>query len=231
METLETILSPIIGLMEFLLGVFYGLFGSYGLAIIALSIVVRFAMIPVARLGKRYEEKEIQIQLRMAPAIKEIRSKYSGQERFEQIELIYGNNHYHPIHSMISVLPLFIQIPFLLSALFLLINHPDLVGHRFAILPDLSNPDQLLRLDFASPGLALNLLPLLLTGIAIADSLIKKGATLQSRTRFLIVALVLLILIYPLPASVCLYWLTSNLWSLVASAADRESSGQFDGLK
>lgn len=231
METIETILSPIIGLMEFLLGFFYSIFASYGLAIIALSLVVRFVMIPVARLGQRYEQKETAIQLKMAPAIKEIRSKYSGQQRFEQIELIYGDNKYHPIHSMISVLPLFIQIPFLLSALILIVNHPALVDQGFLILPDLSNPDRLLRLDLVFPGLTLNLLPLLLTGIAIIDSLIKKDATPQSRTRFLIVALVLLVLIYPLPASVCLYWLTSNLWSLLASAAGRGSSRQFDGLQ
>lgn len=216
--------------MEFLFDFFYSLTGSYGLAIVALSVVVRLAMMPVARLGKRYEEREVQIQLKMAAAMKEVRAKYSGRERFERIESIYSDHHYHPIHSMVSIFPLFIQIPFLLSALVLLIDHPDLVEHRFLILSNISQPDQLLRLGFAAPGLAVNLLPLLLTAVAIVDSLIKIGATRQSRARFLIVALALLVLIYPLPASVCLYWLTSNLWSLFASAGGRALSGYTNGV-
>ena len=221
MAALDIVLSPIISMMEFLLANFFNQTGSYGLAIILLSIVVRLALMPVAKLGRRYEEKEAQLQLRMAPAINEIKSKYSGRQQFEQIASVYQDNRYHPIHSMVVILPLFLQIPFLLSALFLLVDYPGLSGRGFFVVSDLSLPDHLLKLDFIVPGLAISLLPLFLTGVAALEAVIKKGATPQSRMRYFIVALVLLALIYPLPASVCLYWLASNLWSLLASATSR----------
>jgi membrane protein insertase Oxa1/YidC/SpoIIIJ len=66
-------------------------------------------------------------------------------------------------------------------------------------------PDALLAYSFAGTDVEVNLLPLLLIGIALMDSYLKPTSTRQTQMRFLIVCIVLLLLIYALPASVCLY--------------------------
>jgi len=66
-------------------------------------------------------------------------------------------------------------------------------------------PDALLAYSFAETDVEVNLLPLLLIGIALMDSYLKPTSTRQTQMRFLIVCIVLLLLIYALPASVCLY--------------------------
>jgi membrane protein insertase Oxa1/YidC/SpoIIIJ len=66
-------------------------------------------------------------------------------------------------------------------------------------------PDALLAYSFAETDVEVNLLPLLLIGIALMDSYLKPTSTRQTQMRFLIVCTVLLLLIYALPASVCLY--------------------------
>ncbi len=66
-------------------------------------------------------------------------------------------------------------------------------------------PDALLAYSFAETDVEVNLLPLLLIGIALMDSYLKPTSTRQTQMRFLIVCIVLLLLIYELPAPVCLY--------------------------
>ena len=63
----------------------------------------------------------------------------------------------------------------------------------------------------------INLLPLSIAGISLAESAIKPGLTRGARLRYLVVMIVIVVLIYPLPAGVCLYWLTTNVWSLAST--------------
>jgi len=212
MDFLRSILSPLTGLLQTLLELIHPLVGSYGVSIMLLSVTVSLILSPVTSLARRLENKDRLRQEEMAPFLKAINEKYSGRERFEKTDEIYQRFNYHPIKSMGSLLPLFIQLPFLLAALFLLVDYPPLHGESFLVIRDLGAPDGLIPISGVSQGI--NLLPLLLTGVAVLESSIRPESTSQSRMRFLIVAAVLLILIYPFPAGVCLYWLTSNLSSL-----------------
>lgn len=188
--------------------------GSYGVAIILLSLVVRIVTSPILRLAARAEERDRAVQAAMEPELREIKATSTGRERFERTEALYGRHGYHPIKSAASVLPLFLQIPFLLSALFLLSDLPALAGQPFLFIGDLHEPDALL------PG-ALNALPFIITAVALFESLVKKDSTTSARIRFLVVALVIVVLIYHAPAGVCLYWMSSNVWSLLQSLAAR----------
>ncbi|WP_394891479.1 YidC/Oxa1 family membrane protein insertase [Mesorhizobium sp. AaZ16] len=222
MGALSIILWPIIAPMGFVLDWLHHLSGSYGVAIILLSALVRMVTLPLSKIGRRHVECERLVQLQMQPALAEAKARYSGRERFERIEGIYASHQYHPIHSMASLLPLLIQIPFLLAALFLLTDHPSLAGERFLFIRDLAQPDRLLSLG---QGVTVNLLPILLTAVAVIESAVAANATRLSRLRFLIIAVVLLVLIYPLPAAVCLYWMASNAWSLIATLRTGRGAG------
>lgn len=219
MEFLEGLLLPLTIVLRFILEAIVPVLGSYGLAIMVLSLIVSTLLSPISTIARRMEQKDKLRQEQMAPLIDEVRKNYSGQERFEKTDQIYQNFDYHPIKSMASLLPLFVQLPFLLAALFLLIDYPPLQGEHFLFIQDLGKPDQLLSL----PGTpwAINLLPVALTLVAVLESVMRPEATRQSQRRFLIVAVVLLVLIYPFPAGVCLYWLTSNLASFGRSLVAR----------
>ena len=223
MELLQTILSPLTYILKQLLELNHALLGSYGSSIVALSLIITLLMYPIANSAQTLEMKNKQRLNAMAPEIDRIKGKLRGRERFEAIGKVYKDHGYHPIKSIVSLLPLLLQFPFLLAALFLLSDYPPLAGEKFLFIPDLSQQDHLFSLPGDLVANGINVLPILLIGIALIDSQVKPASTTQSRARFLIVSAVLLILIYPFPAAVCLYWLCSNLWSLTLTLIRRTS--------
>ena len=220
MDTLHTIVYPLTALLRLVFEFYVSLFGNYGISIVALSLTVTVLLTPISRFARRSDEREQRRQAEMAPQIEDIKRNYRGQERFERIDAVYTKFNYHPIKSMTSILPLLLQIPFLLAALFLLIDYPPIEGVSFLLISDLSKPDHLLPSPFASLE-GINVLPLLLTLVSLAETAIKPGVTRQVQIRLLIVAAVLLVLIYPLPAAVCLYWLCTTFWSFLRTAVTR----------
>lgn len=213
MEFLRTLLWPLRMALDVMLDVIHSITGSYGLSIVLLAIVVTLLLSPVTAFARKMEAKDQARQKEMEPLIAEAKAKFSGREQFEAIDEIYQRHGYHPIQAMAAVLPLFIQLPFLLAALFLLADHEALAGQGFLFIRDLGKPDGLLRIGSSS----VNILPIAMTAITLAESQIRPEATAKSRGQFLLVAAVLLVLIYSFPAAVCLYWLTSNSVSLVRS--------------
>ncbi len=221
MEAIALVLSPLIWLMRTALDALAGVVG-YGWAIVLVAVIVRVVVTPVTRLGAVAEKSHSAKLASLQPAIAEIRATSKGRERFERIDALYTENNYHPIHSMVSILPLMLQIPFLLSALILLVSHPSLHGQSFLFIHELTAPDQLVPLV---SGYRANLLPVTLTGVAIFESFIRRGSTTGSRLKFLAISTLIAILIYPLPAAVCLYWLVSNVWSLGSELLSWRKSG------
>lgn len=213
MEFLRTLLQPLRMALDVMLDVIHSATGSFGISIVLLAIIVSFALSPATAFARRMEAKDQARQKEMEPAIADAKAKFSGREQFEKIDAIYRRCGYHPIQSMAAVLPLFIQLPFLLAALFLLVGDEALAGQGFLFIRDLGAPDGLLSVG----SLSVNILPVAMTAITIVESQIRPEATAKSRGQFLFVAAVLLILIYSFPAAVCLYWLTSNSVSLVRS--------------
>lgn len=214
MEFLSIILSPIMVGMRFFLDTAYAVTGDFGIAIMLLSATVRLLTAPISRLASGSQKRTRRVQAEMAPALAAIRAESKGRERFERTDEVYRRHGYHPIHSAASTLPLFLQIPFLLSALLLLSHHEPLAGERFLFIPDLLRPDGL----FPGPGFTINILPLLVTVIALVESRIRSDSSAADRRNFLLIAVIIALLIYAAPAAVCLYWLTSNLLSLGKAA-------------
>ena len=220
METLKTILWPLVAGLEVALELLYSLTASYGLAIICLSLLVSTVLLPVAAKAREMEAEDKKRLDLMAPKIAGIRAQYRGQERFERIDEVYQIHGYHPIKSTVSLLPLLIQLPFLLSALLLLSDYPPIQGQSFLFIPDLAAPDHLLGLG----DLSANALPIALVAVTLAEAWVKKESTTQSRRRFLVIALVILVLIYPAPSAVCLYWFASTCFSLTRTLIVQSST-------
>ncbi|MFT5445592.1 MAG: YidC/Oxa1 family membrane protein insertase [Gammaproteobacteria bacterium] len=205
LNTLQTILFPLITLFEALLGWFYSIFGSYGVSIGFLSISTGLALAPLSRWARELEQRNKTVLEKMAPRIEKIQIAYKGRDCFERIDAIYSEYSYHPIKSMASLLPILMYLPFILAAFLLLRDYPALKDVSFLMINDLSKQDALT---------GINVLPVLVVGIALLDSRLRSESTVQSRRKFLIVSAVLMILIYRMPSAVCLYWLSTNVWTL-----------------
>jgi YidC/Oxa1 family membrane protein insertase len=217
LEILSLLLSPLSEAMRLLLVAFNSLLGSYGMAIILLSVTVRILTAPITRFAIAADARDRKIQATMAGELREIKRTLKGRDRFEHTEELYRRHGYHPIKSVASLLPLLLNIPFLLSALFLLSDYPPLAGTGFLFIPDFLEPDGLISLG----GETINLLPILITALALFESFIMIDSNRAARIRFLAVGLVIAILIYAMPAGVCLYWFTSTVLSFLRSAFQR----------
>ncbi len=114
-----------------ILDFFYGLFHSYGLAIIALTIVIRIALFPLSagsiRSARRMKIAQPVMQKRQA----EIKSRYANDPKKQQDELGKLMNEFGS--PLAGCLPLLVQMP-ILFALF-----ATLRGSPFADVPYLVN--------------------------------------------------------------------------------------------
>jgi len=221
MDSVSLLLSPLTWAMGILLAAYHGVLGSYGASILLLSVTVRLLTSPILRFAAAAEARERGVRAAMEDELEAIRRESRGRERFERTEALYRRHGYHPIRSAVSLLPLFLLVPFLLAALFLLSDYPSLSGTRFLFLPDLLRPDGLLPVG----GASVNLLPLLITALAVGESFVMVGATPASRVRFLVVGTVIAVLIYRAPSGVCLYWATSTVLSFLSSLFRRVRGG------
>jgi YidC/Oxa1 family membrane protein insertase len=215
MQYIELVLFPIIYVMRVLLELFHSVSSSYGIAIVLLSVVMSFAILPTARYGKRIQDEEEALQERMRPEIEAAKKELKGEEQFLRIEAIYKRHNYHPIHSLKSMAGLLPQIPFLLAALFLLWDHPPLSGQSFLFVRDLGLPDALIAFGSGNDAFRINLLPFLMSGISLIEVFMAKGSGAGTKVRLSIVSLVLLLLVYQLPAAVLVYWTSNNIISLL----------------
>lgn len=190
----------------------YGLLGSYGLAIIVLSLVVNLALIPIYYISDRWLEEERSIQDKMKPKLEEIKTVFEGQERFMMTRMLYRIHSYHPLLAVRNSVGLLIQIPFFFAAYQLLSNYEALNGVSFFIFNDLSRPDGLLSIG----NWHINIMPFVMTAINLASAYIfAKGLSVKDQAQSYIIAAIFLVLLYTMPVGLVLYWTVNNIFSLI----------------
>ena len=231
MDYLEIALFPVIWGMRHVLEVGFRLTGSYGVAIFMLSILVSVTTYPIAKAGEKIQKADADLRARMQPAITEAKSTLKGEARFNAIERIYREHGYHPIHSLKSVAGLAPQIPFLLSALLLLWEHPPLAGTSFLFITDLGQQDGLIPVPITILGSAVNLLPFVMTGLSMTETVLVSKRTKTGNFNAWILNAVLFFLVYSLPAAVVLYWTTNNFLSLTRYLFRHRAGGSHDAQK
>ena len=147
-----------------LLNWIYGLIGSYGWAIILLTIIIKVVLWPLTHKSYASMGKMQKLQ----PQLAELKEKYKGDSKKIQAETmkLYKANGVNP---MGGCLPMLLQMPILFALFTTLRNTILLRKAPFWIIPgkwikDLSGPDVLMVLDKSYPiiGNHLNILPLLM---------------------------------------------------------------------
>ena len=231
---LANIFQPLINVFEALLKFFHDDIGlGWGLAIIALTVLIRFLLLPLTL-------KQLRSMYRMAqltPEIKRLRDKHGSDPRRLQREtmLFYKENRINPLG---SVLPAVAQVPVFLSVYFMLgtdLRHdicpgtnppgtpnPQACGEtaasHFLFIPDLTS---------RATGTVLVALLALYVGSQLFSFLLSANPTMDKTQRMIFIALpfFFITIAWQLPAGLLVYWITTNTWTIVQGAIVRKRLG------
>jgi YidC/Oxa1 family membrane protein insertase len=200
------ILQPLIDIANAVLQFFHDDVGlSWGMSIIALTIVTRAVLLPLT-----YKQlKGMRALQALQPQLKEIQEKYKNDKQRMQQEMMrfYKENKVNPFASCI---PLLAQLPVFITLFFLLKNElPDdiLPGEEsFLFINDLTEK---------AVGGELILLLVLYVGTQLISGMVM-SITADKSQRMLMFALPLIFVpfILSFPAGLILYWITTNIWTI-----------------
>ena len=183
-----------------------------GIAIIVMSLVMNFLLLPLYRRADHIQEDERHLEKAMEAGVAHIKQAYHGDERFMMLQTYYRQHQYKPWFVLKGLVPLMLEVPFFIAAYHFLSNLKDLNGASFGPLSDLGAPDRLLTV-FGTP---ISVMPILMTVINIISSMIyTKGLSRRDKLQLYGMALVFLVLLYNSPSGLVLYWTLNNLFSLV----------------
>jgi YidC/Oxa1 family membrane protein insertase len=217
------ILQPLVDVFESVLKFFHDTFNiSWGLSIIALTIVVRAALLPLA--VKQF--RSMQAMQRVAPHLKVLQAKYKDdKQRLQQETMKFYQE--HKVNPFASCLPLVAQLPVFLSLFYML--RKDL---RHDICPDINaagvqNPVPCGRTDASqfffihditdkATGSVLVVLLVLYVGSQLVSSLLMMTATADANQKKIMLVLPFLFVgfVFRFPAGLMMYWITTNIWTI-----------------
>lgn len=192
-----------------------GIVGSYGWAIIALTILVRAIFWPITQKANASMRRMSKIQ----PVMKELREKYkdSPQELNVKMMELYRKEKVNPLG---GCLPILLQIPVFIALYSALDCAVELRGVSFLWCKDLSMPDLVgPRLPFSIPLLGqigLHPLILIMTALMIVQQkMMPATGDPTQRKMMMAVPIVMLVMLYDLPSGLTLYWTVSQIFSIL----------------
>jgi YidC/Oxa1 family membrane protein insertase len=214
---LANVFDPLINILRPLLVFFHDDVGfGWGTSIVALTVIVRLAILPLTIRGIKGMNALRELQ----PQMKEIQEKYKNdrQRMNQEMMKFYRENKVNPLA---SCLPLLLQLPFFMALFFLLQDdlRSEICGQtskpcdevvpgsaEFFFIPDLT--------DQATGGVLIVLL-ILFVGSQMGASLVMSVSADKTQQRiFLLLPLVFAAFIPNFPAGLIVYWVTTNFWTL-----------------
>ena len=218
---------PVGGISRFMVGVLgwlEGYAGDYGIAIILLTLLVRACMFPISYKATKSMHK---MQL-LAPKMEEIKARYEDpQERNKAVMELYAKEKVNPLGG--CLMPL-LQMPIFIGLYQGLYNTFELRQSSFLYgltwIEDLSAPDQLFAFGTSLPllGPYFNLLPILaVTQMVFQMKWFTPPATTdEGRMQQKMMSVMMVVMgffFYRVPAGLCVYFITSGLWTLAERLA------------
>jgi YidC/Oxa1 family membrane protein insertase len=225
------IFQPLINIFESVLVFIHDhvVSGSWGLAIIGLTVVVRAALLPLTL--KQF--RSMQALQRLAPEIKELQAKYKDDKQRLNQEMMkfYQENHVNPFS---SCLPLVAQLPVFLALFYMLRKDlkadicpgitafaqqqgKNITSVTCSQVPHHPDPGFLFINDLTAhaTGAVLIVLIVLYVGSQLASSLLMSTTMDKTQRRIMLaLPLVFVTFIINFPAGLIVYWITTNLWTI-----------------
>ncbi len=209
---LAGILSPIENALAWLLRHLHDSVGlSWGWSIVALTVIVRVALVPVM-VKQIHSMQRMQAHL---PEMKAIQTKYKGdrQRLNEELMKFYKENQINPAA---SCLPMVFQIPIFFALYFVLRNFTkhvpaaDVIGHKLGwlIVPDITN-----KITHHWSGWVL-LVIYVCSQVGYAIFGTPPNMPRSQRILFMVLPVAFVPVITRFPVGLLMYWMTTNLWTI-----------------
>jgi YidC/Oxa1 family membrane protein insertase len=190
---------------------------NWGLAIIALTLIVKAALLPLSKASFQSMKKMQELQ----PEIKALRERIKDPTQLNQETLsLYSRKGVNP---MGGCLPMVIQIPVFLGLYQALLNSIELRHSPFALwITDLSSPEML---DIFGFGVPIMVLLMAASMIVQQWTTPNPSADPAQQKMMMIMPFIFagMFIVFPMPAGLVLYWLVSNLISIVQQMYMRNS--------
>jgi YidC/Oxa1 family membrane protein insertase len=251
---IESAFSPLIALFQAILVFIHEniVGGSWGLAIVGLTVVVRAVMVPLT--VKQFHSMQ-RLQQHM-PRMKEIQEKYKDDKQRQQQELMkfYQENKINPFA---SCLPLVLQLPVFISLFYMLrtdlkkhICGPSLVTHYNAthnasitmakhlpakylenttceqVAPHSAKFLFIPDITSHATGVVLVVLLVLYIGSQLGSTMLMSATVDKNQRRMMmLLPLVFVLFIFKFPAGLLVYWITTNLWTVTQQYLIRRRVG------
>ena len=191
----------------------FALFGSYGIAILILTVIVRIIFWPLTHKSTESMKRMQELQPQMA-AIKE-KYKDNPQRIQQETMALYKENKVNP---MGGCLPMFIQIPVFIALFAVLRSAIELRYSSFLWIKDLSEPENLFAGMIPVAG-SLNILPIFMAATMMWQQKLTTGANAaatpeqqqQQKMMAVMMPVMMLFLFYKMPSGLVLYWTTSQV--------------------
>jgi len=244
-------LQPLIDVLEQVLLFFHDTIGvGWGLAIILLTVSVRLVLLPLT-LKQVTSMQRLQLVM---PEMKAIQEKYKDDKQRQQQEMMkfYRENRVNPLT---SCLPVLFQLPFFIALFYMLRSDlkvdmcPGIEGYARSVGESVSgvtcsqfsdsayatshhiavaDPSFLFIPDLTAKatGAVLAVLIVLYVTSQLASGLLS-SATMDRNQRMIMLGLpiVFVTFIITFPAGLLVYWITTNVWTIVQQLIVRRTVG------
>ncbi|HET9317594.1 MAG TPA: YidC/Oxa1 family membrane protein insertase [Vicinamibacteria bacterium] len=231
---IANVLQPLIDVFDAILVFFHDNVGlSWGTSIIALTVVVRLAILPLA-IRQFHSMQGLQ---KLAPEMKKLQEKYKDdrQRLNQEMMKLYQE---HKVNPFGSCLPLILQMPVFISLFYMLRSdlRVDICGQEALpcgdVIPGSAKWFFIPDITARATGAVLVTLLVLYIGSQLLSSVLM-SVTADHNQRMLIIALPFLFVpfIISFPAGLLLYWITTNIWTVGQQTVIRKRAGMPVGIR
>lgn len=216
MTFIDVLYSIFIGPLQLIFEIIYAIanrvIGHPGLAIVILSLIMNFLVLPLYKRSDAMQEAARDVEEKLREGVTHIKKSFSGDEQMMILQTYYRQNNYKPTDALNGSVSLLLEIPFFMAAYNFLSHLGAIHGVSLGPIADLGAPDAM----FVIGGITINVLPILMTLINVISSAIYlKGFPLKTKIQLYGMALFFLVFLYTSPAGLVFYWTLNNLFSLV----------------
>ena len=204
-------IAPMTRFFGWMLRALYSVIPNYGVAIIILTLLVKFVTLPLVSKQMRSMEGMRGLQ----PKIKELQAKH-GDDKQKQSEAMMSLYKKEGVNPLGGCLPMVLQLPVMIGLFYALRGSIELrEAPFFGWITDLSAPETL----FVIPGLAIpiRVLPLVMGATMFLQQKMTPQPTMdaaQARMMTTMMPIVMTVVFYQFASGLVLYWMLSNVLAI-----------------
>lgn len=194
-----------------LLDLMNDVFGSYGIAILVVTLIIRFAILPIAW----KQQKSMMGMQKIQPELTKLRDKYKNDPQKMQAEMLrlYRENNVNPA---MGCLPLLLQMPIFIALYQSILKNPHIFSAEFLHLK-LGIPDPYFVLPILAAAATFLQMHISSTQTSTASVDNPQAQMMQTQMKMMkwFFPIFTFIVTLNLPAAAGLYWFFSSSFSVV----------------